>query len=78
MRNLFAPGNIEKFPEPLLGTVETTISPNQPGRVKCRGTSWPARFHQLDCQAKILPDEPVVVVAIQGIMMLVEPLNSVA
>ncbi|NES93789.1 MAG: hypothetical protein F6K32_00745 [Desertifilum sp. SIO1I2] len=51
---------------------------NQPGRVKFQGTYWPAQFYHPDCQATVLPDEPVTVVAIQGITLLVVPVSSLS
>jgi len=70
-----APENFEMFAEPIAGTVEKTIAPNQPGRVKCLGTFWPARFIEPDCQATVEADEPVMVVGRQDITMLVVPVK---
>ena len=75
MVGLFVPEKVEKFPAPLMGTVEKKITRSQPGRVKCQGTYWPARFYQPNCEATVLPDEPVMVVARQGITLLVVPVN---
>lgn len=76
MRSLFDADEVEKFPEAKKGTVEKTISPHEPGRVKCQGTYWPARFYESDCEATVLPGEPVSVVAMQGITLLVVPINT--
>jgi len=73
MRNLFIPEKVEKFPEPIAGTVEQAIAPNQSGRVKCLASHWPARFYQPDCQSTVLPDQPVSIVGMCGITMLVVP-----
>ncbi len=69
---------VEMFPQAQLGTVEEAISYNQRGRVKFDGTCWPARFYHPNCKATVQPDEPVSVVAIQGITLLVLPLERVA
>ncbi len=68
---------IERFPQAQLGTVEEAISYKRRGRVKFDGTYWPARFYDPDCKATVGPDEPVSVVAIQGITLLVCPLEPV-
>ncbi|MDI9639833.1 NfeD family protein [Geitlerinema splendidum] len=73
MLNLFVPENVEMFSEAVMGTVEKTITQNQPGRVKCLGTYWPARFYHSNCDAIIFPDNFVKVVGRQGITMLVVP-----
>lgn len=69
---------VEMFPQAQLGTVEEAISYNRRGRVKFDGTYWPARFYDADCKATVQPDELVSVVAIQGITLLVLPLEPVA
>jgi membrane-bound ClpP family serine protease len=67
----FAYCKIEKFPEPLVGIVEKTIAHNCPGRVKCIGTTWPAKFYQTDVEATINQDEFVTIVGRSGLTMLV-------
>ncbi|MBD1835120.1 hypothetical protein H6F61_21100 [Cyanobacteria bacterium FACHB-472] len=76
MRTLFAPTKVEKLGEPIQGTVEQTIAPNQPGRVKCRATYWPARFYHPDCQTTVISNQRVNIVAIQGITLLVVPVDT--
>ena len=75
MRTLFAPTKVEKLREPIQGTVEQTIAHNQPGRVKCLATFWPARFYHSDCKATVIPNQQVNIVAIQGITLLVVPVD---
>ncbi len=75
MKSLTIPTKVEVFPEHLTGTVDKTISPQKPGRVRCLGSFWPARLYHSDCQATIQPEESVNIVAIQGITLLVVPLN---
>ena len=77
MRALFARTKIEKFPEPIMGEVEQAIASNQPGRVKCLGTTWPARFYQPEIRKTIMPTEPVSIIAICGITMLVVPVENI-
>ena len=73
MVSLFAPSEVEIFSEPLMGIVENKITQNQPGRVKCLATYWPARFYHSNCNVIVFPDQVVKVVGRQGITMLVVP-----
>ena len=73
MLNLFVSEKVEMFSEAVMGTVEKTITQNQPGRVKCLGSYWPARFYHSNCDVIVFPDEFVKVVGRQGITMLVVP-----
>ncbi|MDB9513361.1 NfeD family protein [Kamptonema animale CS-326] len=57
--------------EPERGIVDEAIGPNQPGRVKARGSYWPAELYQPDCQTPLLPGESVLVLAINNITLLV-------
>jgi membrane protein implicated in regulation of membrane protease activity len=66
---------IKLFSKPVTGRVEKTIAPEQPGRVQCQGSYWPARLYDPECQATLLPNEAIAVVGRQGIMMLVIPLT---
>lgn len=70
---LLASTEIELFEEPMLGTVEMAIAPNQRGRVHCQGTYWPARFYHPDCQVWVQPEDAVRVIAREGITLLVMP-----
>jgi len=72
-----------KFPEPLVGVVEEAITRDRAGRVRCLGTSWPARFYPFDRVENltivseleaIAPGMPVTVVALWGLTMLVVPI----
>lgn len=71
MVSLFVREKVEMFSEAVMGTVEKTITQNQPGRVKCLGSYWPARFYHSNCDVIVFPDEFVQVVGRQGITMLV-------
>jgi len=73
--SLFATEKVEMFSEVFMGTVEKTITQNKPGRVKCLGSYWPARFYHSNCDVTVFPDEFVKVVGRQGITMLVVPVN---
>lgn len=75
MISLFAPSEVEIFSEALMGIVEKKIAQNQPGRVKCLATYWPARFFHSNCNAVVFPAELVKVVGRQGITMLVVPVS---
>lgn len=65
--------SIEMFPAPILGVVEEAIAPNQPGRVKALASSWPARLSRTDRQVTLTPGQQVEIVAMQGIVLLVQP-----
>lgn len=69
---LFTPTKVELFSQPVEGIVEDAIAPNEPGRVKCQGTSWPARFYK-PSQTTVSPGASVVIVGIQGLTLLVIP-----
>jgi membrane protein implicated in regulation of membrane protease activity len=76
MQSFFIPTNVRKFPEPIRGTVEKTITPEQNGRVKCLGSYWPAQLYLSSCQATLLEGESVNVIGMQGITMLVAPIHT--
>jgi len=57
-------------------TVDTTIAPNQPGRVWYWGSYWPARLYANNCAQTFTPTEVVSVVGRQGITLLVAPKDS--
>ncbi|MBE9115147.1 NfeD family protein [Lusitaniella coriacea LEGE 07157] len=71
----YRPSQINKFPEPLNGTVEEAIAQDRPGRVKCVGTSWPARIYEPEGSDRqsMVPGTKVDIIARQGIAMLVMP-----
>lgn len=68
-----APSEITLFPEPVTGTVEEAITPNQPGRVRFQATSWPARLYNSEDRVTLTPESSVSVVGRQGITALVVP-----
>jgi membrane protein implicated in regulation of membrane protease activity len=55
--------------------VEQQITTTQPGRVKHQGTYWPAELYQPDRPIIILPGNTVSIVGIQGITLLVVPIE---
>lgn len=69
------PSTVEMLPEPKRGTVEKAIAPNQRGRVKAMGSYWPAKFYRADSLDQLLPGQSVLVVAREGITLLVMPLS---
>ncbi|MFB2877034.1 NfeD family protein [Floridanema aerugineum] len=76
MKYLFVKVEIEMFPEPLIGTVEERITSNQSGRVKFLGTYWPAKLHESDREITLIPEETIHIIGIQGITLLVVPINN--
>ncbi|MFB2917901.1 NfeD family protein [Aerosakkonema funiforme] len=75
MKHLFSRSSSEMFAEAVPGIVEVRLAPNQPRRVKCQSTYWPAKLYHRDCQVTISPNEPVRVVGIEGITLLVVPVD---
>ena len=75
MNTLFTFPSTENLETPIPGIVELPISANKPGRVKCQGSYWPARFAQ-PYQTTVLPDEIVTVVGIYRLTLLVMPFNN--
>jgi membrane protein implicated in regulation of membrane protease activity len=73
----YRPSKIEPFPKPIVGTVDETIARDHPGRVKCIGTIWPAKFYEPEGghHQSISPGMEVKIIARQGIDMLVVPLG---
>ncbi len=71
-----APYEVQLFVQPGTGKVEELIAPNQPGRVKFKSTSWPARFYNLSDQTTLLPNDPVTVVGRQGNTLLIVSANT--
>jgi membrane protein implicated in regulation of membrane protease activity len=76
MNTLVAPDRIALFAQPGIGEVVQAISSGQRGRVKFRASFWPAKFYSESLANKpALPLEQVIVVGIDGITLLVTPLN---
>jgi len=73
--SLFVREKVEMFSEAFMGTVEKKITPNQPGRVRCLASYWPARFYHSNCEVTVFPDDFVKVVGREGITMLVVPVS---
>jgi membrane protein implicated in regulation of membrane protease activity len=73
MRAIFEQRPIVPFPQPLPGKVESTIQPGQTGRVCGLGTSWFARWVSAEVVVTLEPEQPVWIVARQGITLLVTP-----
>lgn len=71
----FNTSTVEMLAEPFIGTVEQVITRQKSGRVKAIGSYWPAQFYQTVSQKTIFPKESVKIVAIQGITLLVVPVN---
>jgi len=77
MSDFFRPADpIDLLPEVLTGVVVRVITEERPGRVKFRGSYWPAALYQDEEQIVILPDERVNIIAMQGITLLVRPLHQ--
>lgn len=65
------PYEVKLFSQPDTGRVEESITPTQPGRVRFKSTSWPARLYCLDDQSTLLPNDLVSVVGRQGNTLLI-------
>jgi membrane-bound ClpP family serine protease len=67
---------LKMLTKPQTGVVDRTIAPERVGRVKYAGSYWSARlFHAHP--TVLFPGDPVTVVAIQGITLLVVPVEGV-
>jgi hypothetical protein len=71
----FRSSSPEFFPNPIVGKVAQPITATQPGRVRHEGTSWPAALYQPDRPMMILPGNTVNIVGIQGITLLIVPIE---
>jgi membrane protein implicated in regulation of membrane protease activity len=69
------PETIEVFPQPVLGKVDQSIAPRQPGRVNALGSIWYARFYDKSYESIMNPGDRVAVVGRQGITLLVMPIH---
>ncbi|MEB3272552.1 MAG: NfeD family protein [Prochlorothrix sp.] len=67
------PKPIQLFTKQGKAIVHSDIGPEQAGRVKYQGTSWPARFYHGDCPRSVSPGDPVIVVGRSGLTLLVVP-----
>jgi NfeD-like C-terminal, partner-binding len=76
LSTLFFPVSAQQLPEPARGITDRPIAYGRKGRVKYRGTYWSAQLYQPDRQLVISTGDPVNIVAIQGITLLVVPVNS--
>jgi membrane protein implicated in regulation of membrane protease activity len=77
MNTLVAPDRIALFAQPGVGEVVQAISSSQRGRVKFRASFWPAKFYsEPPADQQALPLDQVRVLGIDGITLLVMPLNA--
>lgn len=77
MDTLIAPDRIALFAQPGIGEVVQAISSTHRGRVKFRASFWPAKFYsESPADKPALPLEQVIIVGIDGITLLVTPLNA--
>ena len=70
-----AVSKIEIFPKGLSGVVTKLIAPYQPGRVNCQGRSWRAKLYELNCQAALLPGQPIIAIGRESLTFIVIPLH---
>ena len=66
----------ERFPLKGIARVLRVITAENAGRIRFRGTDWPARFNRPAARMSVLPDTKVQVVGRQGLTLLVEPLKQ--
>ena len=77
MSTLVAPNRISLFAQPSIGEVVQPIGAKQRGRVKFKASFWPAKFYtELEAGERALPLEQVMVVGIDGITLLVMPIDA--
>lgn len=76
MRAILEQRPVVPFPQPIPGTVESSILPGQAGRVRGLGSSWCARWASPGFAMTLEPECPVWIVAMQGITLLVIPVEQ--
>lgn len=77
INTLVAPDRIALFAQPGIGEVVQAISANRRGRVKFRASFWPAKFYlQSQADERALPLDQVIIVGIDGITLLVMPIDD--
>ena len=69
---------VKIFSQPQVGLVEQAITDKRRGRVKFDGTYWPARFYYSHFIEEVYPDQLITVVGMEGITVLVMPLERAA
>lgn len=65
----------EIFSQQGTAKVLRAITSEDAGRVRFRGTDWPARLNRSDSQIFVVPSAKVLVIGRQGLTLLVEPLK---
>lgn len=63
------------FEDTLFGIVKSQIEPYQIGSVKFQGIFWRAKVYKAECQSKLVPEQPVIVIGRDGNVLLVIPLE---
>lgn len=66
--------NHDLSPFPYRGTVNRSVTTQNPGRVYFRATYWPARLSETTALGELKPGDPVEVVGREGLTLLVKPL----
>lgn len=68
--------NTDLFPFEGRGTVERTVKPFYPGRVRFQATYWPARLWDTQSADSLQPGAPVQIVGREGLTLLIKPLRQ--
>ena len=66
---------IEIFPKGLSEIVTKLITPHQPERVKCQDRSWRAKLYELNCQAALLLNPPIIAIGRESVNFFVISLH---
>lgn len=64
---------VEAFPQAIECRVTSDIGVLKKGRVMANGYSWKAMLYDHDCQATLLPGQPVFAIGRQGLVLIVVP-----
>ena len=69
----FEPPSVHLFDQPISGRVESEVTSNHQGRVKCQGVSWKASLYLIDHPHPLMPEQVVDVIGREGNTLLILP-----
>jgi len=75
LNSFFFPDDLRRLPKPIHGIIDRAIVQGRVWRVKFNGSYWFARLYQSDRQIALNSGETVEILAIQGITLLIAPIE---
>ena len=64
---------VHLFDQSISGRVESAVTSNHQGRVKCQGVSWKASLYLIGYPHPLMPDQMVDVIGREGNTLLILP-----